>query len=133
MWQGFRKLVELGLATYDWGEHFVAMNLVARPAVEEAVLRGLGQAARHNGDQLLGLLCDAQLLDADRHRRWTGALVKMALETEGNREVLAGWLAKWAPLGNAAIDAYCGRLPDARDTAAAAREGAAAWRRGLGL
>ena len=61
------------------------MNLVARPAVEEAVLRGLGASARHNGDTLLGLLTDAQLVDADRHRRWTGALVKLALETEGNR------------------------------------------------
>ena len=132
-WSGFRELVEKGLATYDWAEHFVAMNLVARPAVEEAVLRGLGQTARHNGDTLLGLICDAQLQDADRHRRWTSALVKMALETEGNREVLAGWLAKWVPLGDAAITAYCGRLPDARDVGAAAREGAAAFRRGLGL
>ena len=132
-WQGLRELVETGLATYDWGEHFVAMNLVARPAVEEAVLRGLGQTARHNGDTLLGLVCDAQLLDADRHRRWTAALVKMALEVEGNRAVLAGWLAKWAPLGDAAITAYARELPDARDVATAAREGAAAWRRSLGL
>ncbi|MCE1236309.1 MAG: aromatic/alkene monooxygenase hydroxylase subunit beta [Hyphomicrobiales bacterium] len=132
-WQGFRELVEKGLAAYDWGEHFVAMNLVARPAVEEAVLRGLGQTARHNGDTLLALLGDAQLLDADRHRRWTTALVKMALEVEGNREALSGWLAKWAPLGDAAIDAYCRRLPDARDAAGAARDAAAAFRRGLGL
>jgi len=132
-WQGFRQLVETGLVAYDWGEHFVAMNLVARPAVEEAVLRGLGQTARHNGDTLLGLVCDAQLVDADRHRRWTGALVKMALETEGNLEVLRGWVAKWAPLGDAAITAYCGRLPDARDVGAAAREAASAWRRSLGL
>ena len=132
-WQGFRELVETGLTTYDWAEHFVAMNLVARPAVEEAVLRGLGQTARHNGDTLLGLICDAQLLDADRHRRWTAALVKMALETEGNRAVLADWVAKWAPLGDAAINAYCGRLPDARDVGAAAREAVAAWRLGLGL
>lgn len=132
-WQGFRELVERGLATYDWGEHFVAMNLVARPAVEEAVLRGLGQAGRHNGDNLVGLLCDAQLVDADRHRRWVAALVKMMLEESGNRAVLGGWLAKWAPLGDAAIDAYCARLPDARDTAVAAREAVAAWHHGLGL
>ncbi|MFG1214590.1 aromatic/alkene monooxygenase hydroxylase subunit beta [Xanthobacter flavus] len=132
-WQGFRELVEKGLAAYDWGEHFVALNLVARPALEEAVLRGLGQAARHNGDTLLGLLCDAQLLDADRHRRWTSALVAMMLEAEGNRQVLNGWLAKWAPLGDAAIDAYSTRLPDARDGANAAKGAVAAYRRGLGL
>jgi toluene monooxygenase system protein E len=132
-WQGFRELVEKGLATYDWGEHFVALNLVARPALEEAVLRGLGQAARHNGDTLLGLLCDAQLLDADRHRRWTSALVAMMLEAEGNRQVLNDWLAKWAPLGDVAIDAYSARLPDARDGANAARAAVAGYRRGLGL
>jgi toluene monooxygenase system protein E len=132
-WQGFRELVEKGLATYDWGEHFVAMNLVARPALEEAVLRGLGQAARHNGDTLLGLLCDAQLLDADRHRRWTSALVALMLEAEGNRQVLNDWLAKWAPLGDAAIDAYSSRLPDARDGANVAKAAVAAYRRGLGL
>lgn len=132
-WQGFRELVEKGLATYDWGEHFAAMNLVARPALEEAVLRGLGQAARHNGDTLLGLLCDAQLLDADRHRRWSSALVAMMLEADGNRQVLNDWLARWAPLGDAAIDAYSARLPDARDGANVAKAAVAAYRRGLGL
>lgn len=125
--------MEKGLATYDWGEHFVAMNLVARPAVEEAVLRALGQAARHNGDTLLGLLCDAQLVDADRHRRWTSALVKMMLEAEGNRQILDSWLMKWAPLGDVAIDTYCARLPDARDGANMARAAAAAYRHSLGL
>ncbi|MFG1394730.1 aromatic/alkene monooxygenase hydroxylase subunit beta [Xanthobacter agilis] len=132
-WQGLRELVERGLATYDWGEHFVAMNLVARPAVEEAVLRGLGQAARHNGDTLLALLCDAQLVDADRHRRWTGALVKMMLDSAGNRPVLEGWLAKWAPLGDAAMEAYSAHLPDARDAGGLARAAAGAYRQSIGL
>ncbi|MFA5122593.1 2Fe-2S iron-sulfur cluster-binding protein [Zavarzinia sp.] len=90
-------------------------------------------AVRDNGDMLLGLLTDAQLLDAERHRRWAAALVKMALETEGNRDVLAGWLAKWVPLGEAAIDAYCTHLPDARDTAALARAAAADFRTNIGL
>ncbi|MER2605943.1 MAG: aromatic/alkene monooxygenase hydroxylase subunit beta [Siculibacillus sp.] len=132
-WAGFRELVEKGLVAWDWAESFVVMNLVARPAVEEAVLRGLGQTGRHNGDSLLGLLCDAQLVDADRHRRWAGALVKMALETEGNRDVLANWVAKWEPLGKAAIDAYCAHLPDTRNVAEAAHEACVAYRRGLGL
>lgn len=132
-WQGFRELVEKALVAYDWGESFVALNLVARPAVEEAILRALGQAGRHNGDTLLGLLTDAQLADADRHRRWTGALVKFALQTEGNDKVLADWLAKWAPLGDAAIDAYCAHLPDAPGAAQAAKDGCAELRRSYGL
>ena len=132
-WQGFRELVEKALCAYDWAESFVALNLVARPAFEETVLRALGQAGRHNSDTLLGLVTDAQLADVDRHRRWTGALVKLALETEGNKDVLANWVAKWQPLGDAAIDAYCAHLPDLPDAAAIAKQATVALRRGFGL
>ncbi len=85
-----------------------------------SVLRGLGEAARHNGDTLLGLLTDAQLADAQRHRRWAGALVRMALETPGNRDVLADLIARWAPLADDAIGAYCAALPDALNAKARA-------------
>jgi toluene monooxygenase system protein E len=101
--------------------------------VEETVLRALGNAGRHNGDTLLGLLTDAQLADAQRHRRWATALVKMALEQEGNHAVLSAWVAKWAPLGDAAIDAYCAALPDVPGAAAAAREAVRDFRTSLGL
>ena len=127
-WQGWRELMERALVAWDWAESFVAMNLVARPAVEEAVLRGLGHAARHQGDTLLGLLTDAQLADAARHRRWETALVRLALEQPGNREVLAAWVARWAPLADAAIDAYCAALPDGAEAAARARDAARQFR-----
>jgi toluene monooxygenase system protein E len=132
-WQGFRELLEKALVAFDWAESFVALNLVARPAFEEAVLRALGQAGRHNGDTLLGLLSDAQLVDAERHRRWSGALVKLALETEGNRAVLQNWVAKWAPLGDAAIAAFCAQLPDSPGAAQDAGSACDALRRGYGL
>ena len=112
---------------------YVALNLVARPAIDETVLRTLGQTARHNGDTLLGLLTDAQLADAQRHRRWAAELVRMALEQDGNRAVLAAWIDKWAPLADAAIDAYCDALPDAPDAAARARAAVGEFRRGIGL
>jgi toluene monooxygenase system protein E len=133
VWQGFRELVEKALVAYDWGESFVALNLVARPAVEEAVLRALGQAGRHSGDTLLGLLTDAQLADGQRHRRWASALVKMSLETSTNRQVLVDWVKKWAPLGDAAIEAYCAVLPDGAQAAAQAKDAAQAFRRSLSL
>ena len=132
-WQGWRALVERALVAWDWGESFVALNLVARPAMEEAVLRGLGDAGRHNGDTLLGLLADAQLLDAQRHRRWAGTLVRMALEQPGNREVMAGWVARWQPLADAAIDAYAGALTDSPGLAGRARAATREFRQGLGL
>ncbi len=132
-WQGFRELAEKALVAYDWAEGFVALNLVLRPAYEETILRALGQAGRHNGDTLLGLLTDAQLADAERHRRWTGALVKLALQEEGNRAVLQAWLAKWTPLADAAIDAYCAQLPDSPGAAQAAKDATVALRSHYGL
>jgi toluene monooxygenase system protein E len=120
-WQGWRRLVEQALVAWDWAECFVALNLVVRPAVEEAVLRGLGHSARHNNDTLLGLLTDAQLVDAQRHRRWATALLRMALEQPGNREVISAWLRKWEVLADEAIAAYCTALPDAEATGRAQR------------
>lgn len=132
-WQGFRELMEKTLIAYDWAESFTALNLVAKPAIEEAVLRQLGNVGRRQGDLVLSLLADAQLTDAARHRRWAAALVKKALETEGNVDVLRGWTAKWTPLADAAIDAYCAALPDAASAAESAKQATASFRQSLGL
>lgn len=132
-WQGFRELMEKILVTWDWAEAFVALSLVAKPAIDEAVLRKLGESARHNGDMLLGLLNDAQLMDAARHRRWATALVKMALEKPGNAEVIQGWIAKWEPLADQAIEAYCGALADVPGAAESAQQATREFRRSLGL
>jgi toluene monooxygenase system protein E len=121
-WQGLRELVERALVAYDWGESFAAFQLVVRPVVEETALRALGQAARRNGDTLLGMLTDAQLLDAQRHRRWTSAVCQLALTEPKNKPVLRGWVDAWLPLGDRAVDAYCAALPDASDAAVAARD-----------
>lgn len=121
-WQGFRELMERVMVAYDWAESFVALNLVAKPAIEEAVLRKLGETGRRNGDTLLGMLVDAQLVDAARHRRWATALVKLACETPSNAEVIRAWLAKWEPFGDKAIDAYCTALNDAPDAGDVAKQ-----------
>ncbi|MBI5430204.1 MAG: aromatic/alkene monooxygenase hydroxylase subunit beta [Nitrosomonadales bacterium] len=133
VWQGFRELMEKLLVTWDWGEGFVALNLVAKPAIEEAVLRKLGEAARHNGDTLLGLLTDAQLIDTARHRRWSTALVKLALEKPGNADVIKGWIAKWEPLADQAIAAYCAMLPDVSNAVASAQQATRDFRNSLDL
>lgn len=133
VWQGFRELMEKTLTVWDWGEAIVVLNLVAKPAIEESVLRKLGEAARHNGDTLLGLLTDAQLLDSARHRRWLASFVRMALETPGNLETMQGWIAKWEPLADRAIDAYCALLPDVADAGASAKAATREFRRSLGL
>lgn len=132
-WQGLRELMERALTVWDWGEAIVVLNLIAKPAIEETVLRRLGESARHNGDLLLALLTDAQLIDSARHRRWIAAFVRMALETPGNLELIQGWIAKWEPLADQAIDAYCAALPDVPEAAASARAATRDFRRSLGL
>lgn len=133
VWQGFRELMEKTLTVWDWGEAIVVLNLVSKPAIEEAVLRKLGESARHNGDTLLGLITDAELIDSARHRRWATAFVKMALETTGNRDVIQAWIAKWEPLADKAIAAYCSALPDVADAAESAKAATREFRRSLGL
>ncbi|AEI82633.1 toluene-4-monooxygenase system protein E (plasmid) [Cupriavidus necator N-1] len=132
-WQGWRRVVEQALVAWDWAESFFALNLVVRPAMEETVLRGLGQAARHNGDMLLGLLTDSQLADAQRHRRWAAKLVGMALQQESNGSAFATWLNKWEPLADEAVAAYCAALPDAPEAQASAIAATRDFRLTIGL
>ncbi|MGQ0621661.1 MAG: aromatic/alkene monooxygenase hydroxylase subunit beta [Panacagrimonas sp.] len=130
-WQGFRELMEKTMATYDWAECYVALNLVAKPAIDEAVLRKLGEAGRHNNDTLLGMMTDAELVDGARHRRQAAALVKMVCEKPGNADVIKGWIAKWEPLADQAIDAFCAALPDVANAAEAAKQATRDYRRSL--
>jgi len=132
-WQGIRELLEKMLVAWDWGEAFTALNLVAKPAVEEATLMQLGDEGLRNNDTLLDLLTKAQMRDAERHRRWAGALVKMALEQEGNREVLTGWLEKWMPLADVAIEAYCEALPESEGRADEAKQAVRDFHQQIGL
>lgn len=112
-WQGWRELAEKSLVTWDWAESFVVMNLVLKPAMEEGIFGTLRSAGRAQGDTLLGLLIDSELHDAVRHRRWATALYKFMVAADpGNQAVLEGWLNKWTPLAEAAIDAYTATLDD---------------------
>ncbi len=132
-WQGFRELLERALVAYDWAEAFVAINLVLKPSLDEALLRQLGHCARRANDHYLGLLLDAQFVDTERSRRWSGALVRFALQKEENFSVLNEWILKWLPLGDAAIDAYCAQLPESPSAADDAKRDSWAFRASLGL
>ena len=131
-WQGLRELLERALVAYDWGESFVALNLVARPAADEA-LRQLGRAAGRYGDVLLALMIDNQLRDADRSRRWSSALVKLAVERPLNARIIGDWIDKWMPYGEQALRAYCTALPDMDDAYPLAAGQVATFHRSLGL
>jgi toluene monooxygenase system protein E len=120
-WQGYRELAERLLVTWDWAEQFVALNLVLKPAIDSGFIGALGQAARRNEDTFTGLLLDAQLIDSERCRRFTTALVKFAIESDPhNGAVIQAWLDKWNPLGEAAISKFCAGLPDGGELGIAA-------------
>jgi len=117
-WRGYRELTERTLVAWDWAEQFVALNMVLKPAVDAGFIGALGQAARRNEDNLTALLLDAQLIDSERCRRFTAALVKFALQSEpGNAAVIQGWLDKWNSLGRQAVSAFCAGLPDGAELA----------------
>ena len=57
----------------------------------------------------------------------------MAVETPGNAEVIKGWIAKWEPLADKAIDAYCNALADVPNAAQLAKQASRDFRRSLDL
>jgi toluene monooxygenase system protein E len=132
-WQGYRELMERTLVTYDWAEAFVALNLVALPAISEGFHRAMAQSARRNDDTLLALMAEAALRDADRSRRWTQALVDHMGGVESNRGQLQDWVDARAPYGRAAIEAFAGALPDVPDSAATGVEAMRGFHSAAGL
>lgn len=129
--QGLRELMEKALIAYDYGESFVAINLVAKTAADET-LRELGSTARQFNDPLLAALADNQLRDSDRSRRWSAELVKFCTQANAeNKSVIQGWIEKWMPLATNAITTYCSALPEGSDAADAAISRVQAYHRSL--
>ena len=132
-WQGFRELAEKALITWDWAEATIVFDVILKPAVSAAVQKQLGLAGAENADTLLSLLNDAQLRDAERHQRQTKALIDFALTNTDNASIIQGWVDKWQPLADKAMNAYCAALTDLPDAAEEARAYAAAVRQSFGL
>ncbi len=130
--QGLRELMELMLATYDWGEAFTALNLVAKPAADET-MRELGSTARHYDDHLLAALVDNQMRDCDRSRRWSNAMVEFCADYGDNKSVIQGWIGKWMPLAEKAIATYCVALPESEGVADTAIGRLHAYHRSLSI
>ena len=78
-WQPMRELLERLMTVQDWGEAFVALNLVVKPAVDALVDVELAALAADNGDEYLSLLLSEFGLDAQRSRAWSTALMTYAV------------------------------------------------------
>ncbi|KAF3886654.1 MULTISPECIES: aromatic/alkene monooxygenase hydroxylase subunit beta [Nostocales] len=105
VWQPMREFLEKLLVTYDWGEAFAGLNLVAKPLYDELMLNELGKLAELNGDRLLTYINGDLALDSQRSRDWTQALVKYAIEHRSeNQQLLQQWVNKWIPLAHRAVE-----------------------------
>lgn len=97
-WQPLREAVERLLTAYDWGEAFVALNLVLKPAVDALFLGDLGRAAGRRGDRVLAGMLDLFAGDAAWQASWSRSLVEAALaDRPANREPIDRWTAAWTP------------------------------------
>lgn len=104
-WQPMRELLEKLLATYDWGEAFVALSLVTKPVYDALFNEQLATLACENGDELLALLTSDFALDQKRHEETAGALARYAIQQKPElRDVLKTWVEKWSPLAHRAAE-----------------------------
>ena len=105
-WQPLRQLVEQLLVTYDWGEAFVALNVVVKPALDRLWLGRFGERLALAGDEVTQKIFQSLDEDCAWHRDWTAAL--LALVDHGP---LAGWRERWEPRVAAAVHALEGDAP----------------------
>jgi toluene monooxygenase system protein E len=106
-WQPLRQFVERLLVTYDWGEAFVALNLVLKPMIDDLFLKRTSDLALGHDDHLLGQIFYSLNEDCQWHRRWTQSLTQTAIEdTPTNRQVIQSWINKWYPDALRAADAF---------------------------
>src|SRR5258708_13886731 len=72
-WQPLRELTERLLTTYDWGEAFVALNLCAKPLLDDLFMTQLPLLAKDRADFLFGQIPPSLPRSGRRHRQWTPA------------------------------------------------------------
>jgi toluene monooxygenase system protein E len=106
-WQPLRQFVERLLVTYDWGEAFIALNLVLKPMIDELFLEHTSDLALGQEDHLLGRIFYSLNEDCRWHRKWSQALIQTAIEdTATNRDVIQTWIDKWYASGMNAVEAF---------------------------
>ena len=132
-WQGFRELMENVLVAYDWGESLIALNVVAKPAVDECLYRQLAATARRHDDNLLAMIADSVYKDVQRSRTWTTAALRMAENDNTATSAIRDWVTKWRPLMENAVSAYCAALPDSPDAATEVMANVSQWQRSLAV
>jgi hypothetical protein len=115
VWQPVRALVEHVTAASDWAERVVATNLCIEPLVGNLLRREmLLVPASANGDPVTPVIIGNAQREWLWYRDWTSELMRFCVGDEEfgaqNREVLAGWAAKWNAEADAAANALAPEL-----------------------
>jgi hypothetical protein len=104
-WQPLREAIEKMLIAYDWGEAFVALNVVVKPVFDAVFNVQLAELARTHEDALLALMLDDFALDSQRSLDWSAALAQYAVaQRPANTELLKRWVEQWEPLADRGME-----------------------------
>lgn len=130
VWQPARRYLEELFTLDDWAETIVAVNLCFEPLVGVLIRREFGiRAAIANGDSITPTVTMTSQIEWDWTRAWTADFARLVLEDEqhgaANRDVIAGWMAKWLPAARAAAHALAplaDRVPNKSISAEASLE-----------
>jgi toluene monooxygenase system protein E len=104
MWQPLRELVERLMATYDWGESFVVLQSLVKPAFDELFMVRFASRAGAAGDETWAKISASLAEDCAWHREWSSAVIRLA-ERE-SRAAIDSWSARWRPLVDRAMAAF---------------------------
>lgn len=131
-WQPARRAIEYGLASYDWGEAFTALNLVLGPTLDDVLLTQLGLLARAGGDDLTWMITANLAADSRRREEWSRALVDMVVaQRPENRAVLRRWIDRWSVRADEAAYGIGEQIGSGADIAAQARAARTRYLSGL--
>ena len=111
IWQGARRVVEQIVASEDWMEVVLAVNLCFDRLFGELARVGFfSRFAAANGDVVTPILIASSESDAVRTLRWTKALVTHvlddALHGQQNRDLIRGWVQRWSAAAVQAAEAF---------------------------
>ncbi|MBK8958778.1 MAG: monooxygenase [Proteobacteria bacterium] len=108
-YQPARKLAEEIMATTDWAELLVGLNLVVGPLLQQVAVSDLvRRGAMHNDDAVAPHIVMTAERDRRRNLAASQAFVRM-ITAEGsahaahNRGVVQGWLDDWSARADAAV------------------------------
>lgn len=108
IWQPTREIVELLMASRDWGEINFVINMIYEPLLATLFTRELlSRFAGYHGDTVTPVIAAGAEADREVRMASVGALVKfLQLQDDGNAAIMNGWTRIWAPRVLVALTAF---------------------------